>query len=253
MAPNDDAEFAKALLVRDQKGIPPKPVENMAGVVAMAMARIPPEARADQYELAQAEKRQRDAIQRLHDQAPRYADCTLASFQIRYREQTPVVERLTRICKEIKQFVDGRNQLFLWGDVGTGKDHLAISVLRQAAIAGYSIVWREGLEIYEEIAQAFTEEKTHSEVYAKYFNPSILCISDPVFVENWKETKQEALRKVVHRRYNAGKATWVTVNFPTLDRADELFGTDVFDRLTEKAAMIHCDWESKRASIKSEY
>lgn len=207
----------------------------------------------NEEEAAQQEKRVKSALRQLNEQAPRFRKCRLDTFQVRYKEQQPVIARLTKIVANIDRFVRERNQLFLWGPVGTGKDHLAISVLRAAAERGFCVMWREGVEIYEEVAQAISQDRMHSEVYAIYFKPTVLCISDPVFAENWRETKQDALRKLVHRRYNAGKATWITVNLPSLDQADERFGADVYDRLTEKTAIIHCSWPSYRERVKTEF
>lgn len=248
---NEAEELAKALHFQNQRNIESNPLMTAANAIAKIKHLYDetgenPSKQMDQRIIARY-------VRQLHEDAPRYEYEKLSTFQVTFKEQKSVVERLRKICQEIKRFVEERHQLFLWGPIGTGKDHLAVSVLRAAAMAGYSVRWREGLQVYEEVAGAFQDEKTHTEIYQRYTKPDVLCISDPVFVKNWSQAKEEALRKIIRRRYNEFKPTWVTVNLTNLSKADEMFGADTYDRLSEKSCRVQCAWKSRRETVKSEF
>lgn len=212
------------------------------------------EQKLEEEERLQELKAARKNVDRLHACSAKFAGCTISNYKVGQHDKSErVAKRLIEICTRIREFVAARNQLFLWGTVGTGKDHLAFSVARVAARAGYSAMWVEGLEFYEQVAGAYSEKKTQKAVYLKYSRPTVLVLSDPVLRENWSAAKQEALRKLVRRRYDDGKATWVTCNLASLEQADEMFGVDTFDRLSERAVTIECRWPSYRPTMGSEF
>lgn len=226
-----------------------KPLKNILQRI-MSIDTTASEARLEKQAKEDAQRRCANLVARLHSDAQRYRDCYLRTFHVDCDLQKSVLSQLVTICEQIPSFVDSGKQLFLWGSVGTGKDHLIVSVLRAAAMAGYSVRWVEGLTIYETIAGAFSDNTTHTAIYRKLKEPDILCISDPVFSENWSGPKAEALRKTVRARYNLGKATWITCNVENLQQADEMFGEDTFDRLQENTVNIECRWESNRRPAK---
>jgi len=198
-------------------------------------------------------KRERERMAALQKSCPNLAQATIANYQTDYQEQLDVCKRLCNICENINDFVDGRNQLFMWGTVGTGKDHLTFAVLKVVVRAGYSALWAEGLKIYQGISSAVSDGYSQKAVYQKYIAPDVLCISDPYFKNNWSEAKGDQLRKLVRARYDKGKATWVTINADSLDSVPRMIGPDVCDRLMERAAVVHCKWPSYRSKLESTY
>ena len=217
---------------------------------------IPKRPKHNLEEIEESEKQKviRRNLARLYKPAKGLRDKYLKTYQVTQgQQQQSAKDRVVRICENIRRFVGEGNQLILWGNIGTGKDHLAFAALRHAVSEGYSAVWREGLSIYEEVADAYREDKTHKEIYRTYAFPDILCISDPVFVCNWTQAKQEALRKIVRLRYDAGKTTWITVNVKSVDQIGEMAGFDTLDRIFHKAAVIPCQWESYRKGERSEF
>lgn len=199
----------------------------------------------------QAKQDLRRRLDRLKRDAPAHWHCTLGNFDVTCEAQMGVLMRANKIAREMPRFLAERRQLFIWGSCGTGKDHLAVSLLKHAAAAGYSVGWVEGLTFFEEVADAYSSDKTHHEVYAKWAAPQVLVISDPVFTENWTAPKQEALRKLVRRREH--KITWITANVKGVNpnpKADDspvyLFGVDTFDRLMERSVVLQCRWPSNR-------
>ena len=203
--------------------------------------------RREEYEQRSRELKIGKEIHKLHCSCPRHAKSTVNNFEVEVHSKAEVVrDRIVKICHEMRQFLIDRKQLFLYGSVGTGKDHLAVACLRQAARCDATVEWAEGLDIYEQIAGAYSLKRSQSDIYAEYVRPQVLVISDPVFAANWSEAKAEALRKLVRKRYDRKKATWVTCNIPKLSEAESYFGTDTFSRLSERTEFIECRWKDYR-------
>ena len=199
--------------------------------------------------------RQHRAIKMFRASIPdRFEGAKLSTFQIssdatEATKQRAVTATLCSICHSINAFCSEVNQLFIWGRVGTGKDHLAIAVAKQAALAGYSCRWFDAATLYERVSDWTKREQALSKATA----PDIIILSDAVCNRNWSEGKQLALRRIANDRWNANKATWVTANVTSVfgcdaNCAESLMVKDTLDRLLDGAAQVHCDWSSYRAT-----
>ena len=195
------------------------------------------------------------------DIGPRYSDVRLSNFefgrgddfnQAHIDNQKAIVGRLQGVVGKISDFLEGNYGLFLWGDVGTGKDHLMISVLQAVAMSGVEVRWRQGQSIYDDHHDSYRHASQRpSDVIRKLVKPRVLCISDPVFSRNWSEAKADCLSKIIRHRYDAGKSTWITANFQTLEQGMDLFWPDVWRRVNERAVVGHCDWPAFKHEVRS--
>lgn len=182
------------------------------------------------------------------DIGDRYKGENLDSFEVTGPEQKAVVEKLRNIQSRISEFIKKRHQLFLYGSVGCGKDHLIISLLQQAALNGHRVSWKQGTDLYDQLAFARDNNDTQLKIYTRLTEPEVLVLSDPVFARNWTAAKSDALAKIVRRRYDRGRLTWITTNLSSLEQAPKLFFPDVYDRLKENALFVRCNWPSYRRS-----
>lgn len=211
--------------------------------------------RVREWEAQQGQRRQeaaaRQCIAALQSNLGRYRDVSLDAYELHSGkhadEQRQVLERMRGMVARIRDVVDGGYQVIWFGSVGTGKDHFACCALLAAARLGYPVRWLPARDYYDECAAAFSEGRTQHEVYREWSRPRVVCISDPVF-DDAKTNWQEYLNRLVRRRYDAGRPTWVTCNVADPDRARELFGADVWSRLTHKGVLIRCRWEDYRAA-----
>lgn len=194
-------------------------------------------------------KKQRSVSRRLealYAECPSFRHCTLRNFEVPTKNQLTTRNQLQEIGNSIADFIDSGRQLFIWGKVGTGKDHLAISLLRRAVFSAYDVAWREGLTVYREIADAYKSGSSPEAVIRRLVRPRVLCLSDPVFRKGMTDSNHKTLQAIVRDRYDLGRPTWVTCNVADLDQARLLFGEDVLDRLHHRSTVIHCDWKSYR-------
>ena len=197
--------------------------------------------------------RQNKAVHMFRSSLPdRFRDVTMDSFQISKQEaekqkQLQVITRLRGIIDRIDEFCSGPYQLFIWGRVGTGKDHLSVSVAKHAGLAGYSARWVDAANLFDNMAQFATK----GEAIKRALEPDILILSDAVCNRSWSEAKQSALRRIANDRWSKRKATWCTVNVTSVfgnepNSAESLMVKDTLDRLLDNSAVIHCDWSSYR-------
>jgi DNA replication protein DnaC len=139
-----------------------------------------------------------------------------------------------------------RNVIFL-GKSGTGKTHLATALGMQACNQGIRTRFVTGCGLANELIEA-RDEKALGQVIKRYFRYGLLVIDELGYVPFSKEGA-ELLFQVLADRHerksvivttNLGFGDWTrTFGDPTLTAA-------LLDRITHKAHIINCTWESYR-------
>ncbi len=86
-----------------------------------------------------------------------------------YRHQTAITKRQVNALLDF-QFLDERNNLVFIGPPGVGKTHLAIGIGYKAVEAGYRVLFRNALDLVEELelAEMKGELKKRVSALAKY-------------------------------------------------------------------------------------
>ena len=120
--------------------------------------------RLAEHELIQ---RQDKRIRRNRKMAAFPAEKRLEGFD--YRHQTTITKRQVNALLDF-QFLDERNNLVFIGPPGVGKTHLAIGIGHKAVEAGYRVLFRNALDLVEELelAEMKGELKKRVSALAKY-------------------------------------------------------------------------------------
>lgn len=120
--------------------------------------------RLAEHELIQ---RQDKRIRRNRKMAAFPAEKQLEGFD--YRHQTTITKRQVNALLDF-QFIDERNNLVFIGPPGVGKTHLAIGIGYKAVEAGYRVLFRNALDLVEELelAEMKGELKKRVSALAKY-------------------------------------------------------------------------------------
>ena len=120
--------------------------------------------RLAEHELVQ---RQDKRISRNRKMAAFPAEKRLEGFD--YRHQTTITKRQVNALLDF-QFIDDRNNLVFIGPPGVGKTHLAIGIGYKAVEAGYRVLFRNALDLVEELelAEMKGELKKRVSALAKY-------------------------------------------------------------------------------------
>ena len=185
---------------------------------------------------------------------PRYADCTLAGFIFSgegadRQKQERTLAQLTAYRDTLKERVTEGSGVFLFGPAGCGKDHLLSALMLDAVRAGYAVKWFNGMDVYGAFRDGMDSETPEKRMIADMAKPDILALSDPIPPKgDVTDFQRSQLFRVIDRRYRDCKPTWITANVSSREEADQRFGVQLVDRLTDGALCLPCNWPSYRAS-----
>ena len=155
----------------------------------------------------------------------------------------------TRLIKELAtgQYIkDARNVIFL-GRSGTGKTHLATGLGMAACGQGVRTRFVTGCGLANELLEA-RDEKVLSRALKRYAGYGLLIIDELGYVPFSKESADLIFQVLTER--NERKSVIVTTNLGFGDWT-QVFGDPtltaaLLDRITHKAHIINCSWESYR-------
>lgn len=143
--------------------------------------------------------------------------------------------------------------ILLTGGIGLGKTHLAISILRALIEKGIACRFYDYRELIKNIQQSYNPKTllTEMEILAPLFECEVIVL-DELGVIRPTEWVQETIGLIVNTRYNDGKITILTTNYPDEPKtpADETLadrtGARVRSRLYEMCRTVEIDGEDYR-------
>ena len=137
--------------------------------------------------------------------------------------------------------------IFLSGDCGTGKTHLAVALLLtvwERRNVGYTPIFLPSVEFFLELKKSFAREGEMS-VLDKY-SDSILVIDD-VGAEKISDWSRQVFYTLIDRRYRNKKQTIITSNL-SLDEFAGKFDDRIVSRLCENGRAITLTGKDQRIS-----
>lgn len=164
-----------------------------------------------------------------------------------YRQQ--VLDAAKEWAATLPERLASRENLVLYGPVGTGKDHLAFAACRQAVIQHRKTVhWIYAQDWFGDVRDAMgDDDRTERSIIGKLTRADVLVISDPLPpfgpLSNHQATM---LYRAVQARYADGGVSICTVNVKDDAEADLRMGAQSWDRLCDRAWKLHLSWESHR-------
>ena len=200
-------------------------------------------------ERREREQRFRRWLDFIGERGNRYADCQLATFDCSMPRQTTAVKKLTEYVRCIQQRVRACEGVVLYGSRGTGKDHLAVAVCREAIRNDITVKWCNGIDLFARVRASMDKSarETEKQIIDELTRPDVLYLSDPIPpTGNLTDFQQQTLFRVLDARYSRLKPAIVTVNVAKGSELDERIGAQNADRIKDGALAIHCDWPSHR-------
>ena len=154
-----------------------------------------------------------------------------------------------RLIKELSgcEYVDKSRNIIFLGKSGTGKTHLATGLGMEACKQGIRTRFVTGCGLANELIEA-RDEKTLSRAVRRYAGYGLLIIDELGYVPFSKEGAQLIFQILAERHER--KPVMITTNMGFGDWA-QIFGDPsmtaaLLDRITHKAHVISCTWESYR-------
>lgn len=194
--------------------------------------------------------RMRNLTTLANDLGFRYRDASFDNYEMYDTSQHTAVTRLLKFAESMPDALRGGGGLLLFGNPGTGKDHLLAALLRLAIVLhGLSVKWIDGGDLFDRIHLALCSDGDNNwrRLDESFRAPHVLAISDPQPPQDSLSPQQvRRLRDIIDKRYRAGKSTWLTTNIDQRDYAEKLFTKPVMDRMREQSSVVLCDWPSYR-------
>lgn len=139
------------------------------------------------------------------------AHATLDSFSPSAAEQRQALEQARAFAQTYAPSARG---LLLSGPVGTGKSHLMAAVLRHLALErGVRVRFVEMSFLFSAIRQGYAQNLSDAEIIAPLADVEVLGV-DELGKGRASPFELETLSELVCRRYNAGRVTLFTTNYP---------------------------------------
>lgn len=142
----------------------------------------------------------------------RYQHCTIANFTAYNESLKKAAAQASRLAEEFPAVSRG---LFLEGQPGVGKTHLAVAVLRQvmqtAGVRGLFYDTRDLLRVIRGTYNASTQT-TELDVLRPVMTADLLVLDD-LGAEKTSEWVEETMNLIVNTRYNERRPTIFTSNY----------------------------------------
>ncbi len=156
------------------------------------------------------------------------------------------------LMKELSQchyLKEARNIIFL-GRSGTGKTHLATALGMEACKQGFRTRFVTGCGLANELLEA-RDDKQLGRTLKRYYRYDLLIVDELGYVPFSKEGAQLIFQVLAERHER--KSVIITTNSGFADWT-QIFGdanltAALLDRVTHKAHIIHCPWESYRLKL----
>ncbi|TXH55030.1 MAG: hypothetical protein E6Q97_09775 [Desulfurellales bacterium] len=184
----------------------------------------------------------------------RFAGCTFATYEIgqdKYRTRRQRVKTVVEnYARSLREHHEAGTNLVIMGPKGTGKDHLAVSVVRVALGLGINVEYIRGSALYTEMRRHYCEHS--AAVPQKFATVPFLVISD---IEPTSDDKlisvfeERALLELIDLRWRECLPTIVTSNLESREQFDKKIGPRATDRLFDKAIVVLTCWPTERGPL----
>lgn len=168
-----------------------------------------------------------------------YVDKWLFNYNINNLDQGMILAR-------IKEIVNNRQSILLLGEIGNGKTHLAISILKNFIVRRKKGHYYTLTQLFRAYRNSMSDPNlSEGRFIARTFDLDCLVI-DEINIRSDSESENRFLQELVDSRHVNGKRT-IFIGNMTKDEFSEIMGERIMDRLTgEEAEMFNFTWDSYR-------
>lgn len=175
----------------------------------------------------------------------RFAGRTLDNFNASTPEQHVALEISKEFARNFEKHLRNGSGLVFSGMPGTGKSHLAISIL-QAIMPQHCGLYTTCMRLIRDVRGTWRRDSDRSESEVlRMFSTVPLLVLDEIGVQYGTDGEQTILFEVLDSRYQEMKPTILLTN-QDKNGFKEYIGERSFDRLRESSRWVVFDWESYR-------
>ncbi len=183
----------------------------------------------------------------------RYDGCHFHSYKPLNDSQKVALKYASRLAMN---FPDVERGLLLMGDVGVGKTHLAVSILKGLTERGFGCLFYEFGSLLKEIQDSYNHISQTSEltVLSPVLDAEILVL-DEIGTSKPTDWVRDTMAHVINSRYNDKKLTIFTTNYPDKPRTkreetlEDRIGVRLRSRLFEMCKTVSIAGEDYRKTF----
>ncbi len=175
---------------------------------------------------------------------PRFLKKTFENYLVESDAQRRVLES----CRAFLSMMDKMSGMIFCGHPGTGKNHLASAIVREAVVNyNKTALIMTAMDIMRTIKETWNGGGKESAVIKMFVDPDILVI-DELGVQFGSQTEEIYFTDIVNKRYNAMRPTLILTNLNPQE-VEKFLGARAFDRFKELGRCLLFDWQSMRHRI----
>ncbi|CAL4317808.1 ATP-binding protein [Buchnera aphidicola] len=175
-----------------------------------------------------------------------YLNCSFKNYNVKNIGQK---KALKLSIKYVKNFNLHISNFIFSGNPGTGKNHLATSIIKKLILQKKNTLIISITELMSHIKNTFNNNfYTESELIKKFSILDLLII-DEIGVQKKSEYEQITLHRIIEKRCSNKKSTGILSNLNFYE-IKKILGERILDRMRlGKSLWINFNWESYRKNI----
>jgi DNA replication protein DnaC len=209
----------------------------------------------EQEERAKAEKQRKERVDELYKKSAmskRARACKFDGYQLNMYNSEAF-----KVCKDYGENFNKiknkpRNGLFIVGECGVGKSHIAFATANELIENEKRVICTSMIDLLADLRANFNNSETETKTLAKYSNCDLLILDD-LGKEKPTEWALQMMYSIVDNRYNNLKPIIVTTNYTASDlvkrftiNSDSATASAIIDRLYEMCQYLPITGESFR-------
>lgn len=182
-----------------------------------------------------------------------YKHCLISAYQANTETQIKAKELFTSLCKNQEKFNQALNlKLNLWiaGNCGSGKTHLAISAIKYWFSKGYSVAYNNINDIFGEIKSTYkyNDDDYKQKVLNRYIDADILVV-DELGMSDLSEHDADLFYQLINDRYSR-KGRAITIFISNIEFVDwkEMTGERIYSRISQNHLKLEILGDDHRES-----
>lgn len=160
------------------------------------------------------------------------------------------IKGLEKEINTAKEAIVNGNGLFITGSCGTGKTHLAVSLMIDFAMKNRHLApsdlpkFLPSVELFLDLRQTFSSEQSEKSVLDRWSKPDLICIDD-VGAEKISDWTRQSFYTLIDRRYRDMKQTIITSNL-SLEKIATQIDDRISSRIVEMCVVIELNGDDYR-------